>query len=298
MVAWMKGRTAGLLLAIAGAIIWLIADLLGGHVYSNLTIPYWNATVRLGFFFIVSHTLTKAKVFRDQKEAMSRFVIHDLRSPLNNVMTGLSLLEDNAQETMDASQKKLVEMSQISCDRMLTLLNTLLDLAQLERGSMPLNREMVKVKDLVESSLEQVSVWASQINVKLACELDSSIETVFADPSLSIRILVNLLSNAIKFSRAGAVVVVRSSPRESGMLMFSVIDHGRGIPPEWVSKVFDQYAQVDAYNKEGVIGSGLGLTFCRYAVKAQGGRIWLESEVGKGTNLSFTLPVHGRNISS
>ena len=292
---WYGGRTAGLILSFAGAVIWLLADLLAGHEYVHILIPYWNAIMRLGFFLIVTYILMKLKSSRDRQEELSHFIVHDLRSPLSNVMTSLHLMKDVAGETVDAAQQELVEMSIISCNRMLSLINSLLDLASLESGYMPLKLREVNVRELTSSSFEQISVWSERNDVTLITEINEEAGNTYADPELTIRILVNLLGNAVKFSPPASKVTLRVVPAAGKKILFSIIDQGRGISPEWVGKVFDKFTQVEARKKGEVIGSGLGLTFCRLAVEAQGGLIWLESEVGKGTTISFELPASAPN---
>jgi signal transduction histidine kinase len=110
---------------------------------------------------------------------------------------------------------------------------------------------------------------------------------------LTVRVLVNLLSNAIKYSPPQAVVTVQTFPYSANRLAFSVSDQGPGIPAEWASKVFHKYVQVEAHKTKGTAsGSGLGLTFCRQAIEAQGGRIWLESDVDRGAKITFTVPIN------
>jgi signal transduction histidine kinase len=134
--------------------------------------------------------------------------------------------------------------------------------------------------------------------VTLASHLDPGVSTVYADPMMTVRVLVNLLSNAIKFSKPGSVVTVRAAPAEADKIAFSVIDQGQGIPQAWAGKVFDKFVnKADTRKVMGSVGSGLGLAFCRLAVEAQGGRIWLESEEGKGTTVTFTLPQSGCDAS-
>jgi signal transduction histidine kinase len=290
MIAWLVGEREGTAMSVAGAISWLIADW-AWHIYSHAAILYWNATVRLGFFLIVTYALSGLRASRERQEELGQFIVHDLRSPLSNVMTGLQTLQEIAGETMDTTQKDLVQMCLVSCNRLLTLINSLLDLARLEGGRMPLQLSEVSVKELVESSLQQVTVWASRNRVSLDCDLEVGAEMVYTDFGLTMRVLVNLLSNAIKFSRPESVVTVRVTPLDAATLTFSVIDQGRGIPKEWADRVFDKFAQVDAREMGGtVVGSGLGLTFCRQAVESLGGHIWLESKVDQGTTIAFMLP--------
>jgi signal transduction histidine kinase len=120
---------------------------------------------------------------------------------------------------------------------------------------------------------------------------NTDVKQIYADPDVTTRVLVNLLSNAIKFSRPHSSVIICIEASDANMLAFRITDQGPGIPNEWVDRVFDKFTQVDARKTGGAIGSGLGLTFCRLAVQAQGGQIWLESEVGKGTIVTFTLPI-------
>jgi len=292
VVAWFVGRKAGIGMSVAGAATWLVADLLSGQTYSHAVIPYWNAIVRLGLFLIVSQALSGLRASRERQEELSQFIVHDLRSPLGNVMTGLQLLQEMADETRDSTQVDLVQMCLVSCNRMLTLVNSLLDLARLEGGRMPLQRSDVDVQELVAAALNQVSVWAGRKKVTLESDLMSGVQTVYTDAELTTRVLVNLLSNSIKFSAPESVVTVRVESAEPETFTFSVIDQGPGIPKEWADRIFDKFVQVEALRAgSGAIGSGLGLTFSRLAVELLGGRIWLVSKEDSGTAIAFTLPV-------
>ncbi len=298
MIAWLAGRRCGIVMSATNAALWLIVDLLAGRSYMHPAIPYWNATVRLGFFLIVSFAVSALRNAQDRREELAQFIVHDLRAPLSNVMTGLQTLQEIRGETQDEAQKNLIEMCLVSGNRMLTLINSLLDLAQLESGRMALAQSDVDAKELMDASLQQVAVWAGRNRVTLASHLDPEVRTVYVDPVMTMRVLVNLLSNAIKFSKPESVVAVRAAPAEANKIAFSVTDQGQGIPQAWAGKLFDKFVQVDARKAAGSVGSGLGLTFCRLAVEAQGGRIWLESEEGKGTTVTFTLPVHSRGSAA
>ena len=291
LVAWLIGWRLGILMSIAGAVTWLIADLLAGPVHSHPAIPYWNTAVRFGFFLIVTYVLSRLRASRERQEELTQFIVHDLRSPLGVVMTGLQTLQEVAGETIEATQQQLIQVCLVSCNRMLTLINSLLDLARLESGHMQLHLAEVSVHDLLESSLGQVTVWADRNRVTLARDVEASVQTVYTDSELAVRILVNLLSNAVKFSPPGGVVTVRVAPSAAAALTFSITDQGQGIPTEWADKVFDKFTQVEAYKSgAATVGSGLGLAFCRQAVESLGGRIWLESKVDQGTTIAFTLP--------
>lgn len=290
MVAWFAGGWAGILMAIVSTLAGFVADMMNGLSYSHPAIPYWNTAVRLAFFLIVANVLSALQASRQRQEELAQFIVHDLRSPLANVMTGLQTWQEVAGETMNAAEASLVESCLVSSNRMLTLVNSLLDLGQLESGKMPLQRSEVSVKDLVESSLDQVAMWAKRNQITLQPQLDAGVQTVYTDPSVTTRVLVNLLGNAIKFSKPESAIRIRVAPLSATMVAFSVTDQGYGIPTEWTDKVFDKFVQVEARKAGRSVGSGLGLAFCRLAVEAQGGRIWLESAVDKGTTVTFTLP--------
>lgn len=290
LVAWLVNKWAGVLISIASAVSWFIADVLvGQQTFSHPTIPYWNAGLGLGLFLIMTYALSTLRTARVRQEELAHFIVHDLRAPLANVMTGLETLREIEDETGDTTRQRLIELCLMSGQRMLTLINSLLDLSQLESGQLPLSLGQVEVEELVEASLKQVAWWAERNQVKLASNLAAN-TSVYADPVMTVRILVNLLSNAIKFSRAQTAVTVCAAPFNDNMIAFSVADQGGGIAKEWQNRVFDKFAQVDARKAGKPMGSGLGLTFCRLAVEAQGGHIWVESEIDKGTTVTFTLP--------
>jgi signal transduction histidine kinase len=266
-----------------------VADLLS-RSYSHPTIPFWNALVRLSFFLIVSFTLTSLQAARTRQEEMMHFIVHDLKSPLSNVSIGLDLLRDTASAHMDKDEQAIIAMCIASCDRTTTLINSLLDLARLESGKLPLQRREARVKEMIEIAAQQTSAFAMRRNVALVTHFDEE-ATVFADFDVTVRILVNLLSNAIKFSPEQATVTINAVPRDNHVMTFTVTDTGPGIPIEWQDKVFDSFTQIDAHKAGYATGSGLGLTFCRAAIEAQGGHIWIQSELGKGTTMIFTLPI-------
>lgn len=288
LVDWFAGEKPGVIVAVASAIAWFAADVLSTTHDSAGVVPYWNLAVRSAIFLTVTYMLSGLLASRKRHEELMHFIVHDLRSPLTNILTGLQTLRQMRDGRMDESEQEMLDMALISSNRMLTLINSLLDLPRLEGRKMPVQTQEVSVDELVNNSLAVVSLWAAQNQVQIVYEADPQVNTAIADPEITVRVLVNLLSNALKYSPPHSTITVRTRASEDGMVTFSVTDQGPGIPPEWVEKVFDKYAQVEA-RKEGA-STGLGLTFCYLAVKAQKGRIWIESELGKGTSVMFTLP--------
>jgi len=298
IVALILGSRWGVLISLASAVTWLLADLLAGPAYSHPAIPYWNAAVRFGFFLIVTFSLSAMTAAQRQREEFLHFIVHDLRAPLSNVISGLQSIQHFGAKTLDANLNDFVRICMISSNRMMTLILSILDLARLQNRKMPLQLVQLAVQKIVESSLDMVSVWAKSNRVKLAFQRDPNVESVYADPAITERILVNLLSNAIKFSKPESTVTVFARPFETQKVALSVSDQGEGISKDWADKVFDKFAQAEMSHSTGSAGTGLGLAFCRLAVEAQGGSIWLESETHAGTTMTFTLPRIGGSSPS
>jgi signal transduction histidine kinase len=292
MVAWLVGWRSSIVISVAATASWLVADWLTTQSYSHASIPFWNAAVRMGFFQIVSYALARLHDSRIRQEELGDFIVHDLRSPLGIVVTGLHALQGFDSENLTTKQQEVITLCLSSTDRMLILINSLLDLKRLESGQMPLDRTEIAVAKLLQSSVKPLRLWAAERQIAISWALDPPDIKVFADPLISERILVNLVSNAIKFSPKETTVTIQVKPHAPNAVAFGVSDQGHGIPPEWAQRVFDKFAQVDFKKAGSREGSGLGLSFCRLAVEAQGGRIWVERGVAQGTTITFTLPAN------
>jgi signal transduction histidine kinase len=182
----------------------------------------------------------------------------------------------------------------------LWLVNALLDIPRLESEHMLLDLTDILAADVLAAGLAQVQLLIAQRNVQVVVEGDTAV-TVYADSELLHRLLVNLLSNALKYTPDDSTICIMVSPQKAERLVcFSVADQGPGVPPEWLEKVFDMFVQVDARKTGKSMGSGVGLAFCRLAVEAQGGRIWMENQPTGGAKVSFTLPTrswsHGTGL--
>lgn len=288
IAAWFVNRRTAIGFSILSALLWFATDYLTGSKFTTFGVSFWNATVRLLFFLIVLFSLTALGRSRRRQEDLMSFVVHDLRAPLGNMLTAFDLLQGSEPGTqVDDSWPEVIKLGQSSGQRMMVLVDSLLDLSRLESKQMNLQKERFVLADLLNESITQVVLTAEFKKITFEKRYDAADTAVFADPSLTQRIVVNLLNNAIKFSPQGGVITLQADHASEGTVTISVHDQGPGIPAEWQRRVFAKYGQV-AGGKSG--GSGLGLTFCKLAVEAQDGRIWLESEAGSGTTLLFTLP--------
>ncbi|HHX42078.1 MAG TPA: hypothetical protein GX715_19145 [Armatimonadetes bacterium] len=287
VVAWHGERWRGIVLSICCAVAWLIADLV--WVSQPGAVPYWNAAVRLGIFLIISLTLHSLRIARERQTELIEFVVHDLRSPLTNVMAGLHLLADPDNETLTDTHREAGEIALISAERMKHLIDALLDISRMEGDRMPIRLTDVQPCQLADGALNQVSLWARNARVSIARDYPPDARPVRADRALIERVLVNLLGNAIRHSPPQTVITLRIA-NVGDAVAFSIIDQGPGIPAEWLSRIFDKFTQVAARKSGAAVGTGLGLTFCRHAVEAQDGRIGIESQEGEGTTVTVTLP--------
>ncbi|MBK8903210.1 MAG: hypothetical protein IPM53_18640 [Anaerolineaceae bacterium] len=287
LAAWFVNRRTGLAFSAVGAIFWFATDYFTNPDMPIWPIPFWNAMVRLGFFLIVVLSLTTVRRTRQRQDDLMAFVVHDLRAPLGNMLTALDMLQtQDAAEKQDSTWRELINLGLSSGQRMLVLVDSLLDLSRLESGKLKVQRETVLVADLLAESVAHVVLTAEFKKITILQTVEPANTAVFADPSFTQRVLVNLLNNAIKFSPQDGTITLRAAVQNNEVI-FAVQDQGEGIPVEWQERVFAKYGQVSG-GKSG--GSGLGLTFCKLAVEAQDGRIWLESEPGSGTALLFSLP--------
>lgn len=224
------------------------------------------------------------------QDSLTDFLVHDLRSPLTSIIGGLQTLVMVAGNRLSDDAREIIDLSLVGSQRMLTLVNSLLDLKKLEDGKFPLYVREFHPEDAIREAINQVSLWARQNQISVTVRLDQTLTTIRADRWLLIRVLVNLLSNAIKYTPSGGTITV-TGHREDSQLRISVTDQGPGIPPDYLDKVFDKFSQIEARKGGAAVGTGLGLTFCKLAVEAHSGRIWLESAVGKGTTVHLALPL-------
>jgi len=291
LVVIILGRKGGIAISIISVIAWFVIDILTTNFAIHPFIRLWNAVVGLNFFLIITYLVSALIQEHEKEKELMQFIIHDLRSPLSNIMMGLEALESMFEKEINATEKSLIRISLSSGNWMLTLINALLDLSRLEKGKFQLQKSDVPIKDLIEMSFHQVSLWAEHKEIKLISQINADISTLNIDRELTSRVLVNLLGNAIKFSPPEKNVTIRVDSKDNKNVIFSVLDEGSGVPMEWADKVFDKFAQVDSGKGIPVTGSGLGLTFCRMSVEAQGGKIWIESNPTGGTSVKFTVPI-------
>ena len=289
-VAWFQRRLNTFIVVCVCALMWMTVDLASGHVYSMQMIVYWNTLVRLGIFATVGIALIKIRELQIRHHDLVHYVVHDLRAPLFAMVGNLEFLREAPAAAADLEIRECVRDCLIAGARMTTLIDSILDLSRLEHGNMPLNLKFVPVRELLDEALHEVSVFAKRNQVDLSSGIAEKIDSVYADRAITLRVLVNLLTNAIKASPEHSAVTLEAEPHDRQRVAFCVTDRGRGIPEQYLADVFDRFTQVKMTRAGFTSGSGLGLAFCDLATKVQGGEIWLQSQVGLGTTIKFTLP--------
>lgn len=215
---------------------------------------------------------------------------HELRTPLNSVIGFSDLLLEGAFGPLNTRQSKYVNNILISGKNLLEIINNLLDISRLETGERNLSYEEVDIASLIGDV--RMSLFSSASNKKIVIELkaDPSLGNVRADRTKLRQILYNLMSNAIKFTPEKGKVTVSASKKE-GMLEINVSDNGIGLSKKDYEKIFMPFTQADSSTARGYGGAGLGLYIVKNFIDLHGGKIWVDSEAGKGSTFTFTLPI-------
>jgi len=232
--------------------------------------------------------ISERQALDELRADLTSMVFHDLRSPLGNVISSLEVLQASI-PPQDETLQSVLAISVRSSRRLSRLVESLLDVGQLESGKAVLHRTLGSISAILAEAVEEIHPVSEAKGQVLHFSLaPADLPMIEMDVDMIRRVLINLLENAVKYTRGGGEISV-SATRLSGQVCVSVTDTGPGIPARDQQRIFDKFARLhqEGYAK----GLGLGLAFCRLAVEAHGGRIWVESEVGQGATFSFSLPV-------
>ncbi|MEP0822991.1 MAG: hybrid sensor histidine kinase/response regulator [Ignavibacterium sp.] len=238
----------------------------------------------------------EAELERTKADFMA-MLVHDLRSPLAGIKDVIEFFRELEKSggTLTSDHFTLLAASQESAERMLQLINNLLDLSKFEAGKITLNKEPLSVRKVVEKAAKQMEFQFRQRKITLRTDVAEDLPDVTADASKISQVLMNLLSNALKFSGSGGTVTISVSPTKGGAggqdgVAVAITDTGMGIPQEEIPGIFQRYKQASSARRVRQKGTGLGLAICKLIVEAHGGQIGVTSEPGK-TTFRFTLPL-------
>lgn len=248
--------------------------------------------------------ITQEKELEQLREDYTNMLVHDLRAPLTSIMNGVMMVQRGLSGPVTDQQRELLKIAYQGSTTMLDLINNLLDISKMEQGQMTIDMRPLSPYVVIDKAIDRLRGSAAGARVEIEQSLEINLPLIEADEDKIVRVLQNLLDNAIKFSRSGGTVTLgahyagadrplsgvplQNAPNQDAWLVLWVQDRGPGIPPAYYERIFEKFGQVRGRK---VRGTGLGLTFSRLAVEAHGGRIWVESEEGKGSVFACALPL-------
>ncbi len=235
--------------------------------------------------FILLQNITPYKELDFAKTNFIATVSHELKTPISSIKMGLQLLENKQVGELNVEQQNLVDSIKEDAGRLLKITGELLNMAQVESGSIQLTVTPAKAEEMVQYAVNANKSAAEQKQIILEVNIPGNLPQVMADSEKTAWVLTNLLSNAIRYSYQHSIVRITVTD-EQHQLTFSVTDTGQGIAPQYIDRIFDRYFRIPGTRKE---GTGLGLSISKEFIEAQGGRIWVKSDFGAGSSFSFTL---------
>jgi signal transduction histidine kinase len=236
---------------------------------------------------VILQDVTKFRLLDDVKGNLVSTVSHELKTPLTSLLMAVHILIEESFGPINAKQRSLLDTARENADRLLRILNDLLDLSRLDSGASTLNRRLTPVTDLLHDVASEMRAITEAGGQVIDVQADSALREVNVDVDRLRHVFINLLTNASKYSGEGTTITLYAHPASDGFVRFGVRDQGPGIPPESIPHVFDRFYRVPAQRKK---GAGLGLAIAREIVVAHGGSIACASEAGKGSDFYFLVP--------
>jgi K+-sensing histidine kinase KdpD len=242
---------------------------------------------------LVFRDVTEQKELESARESLTHMIVHDLRSPLQAVMGSLTLI-DKALPEKNKVVEQATDVSGRALRKLLNLVNNLLDLSSMEQGEFAPDVAVEGIGSILEDAAAELMTLAKEVSVVVEVDAPKDLPEVMIDRDMIGRLVLNLLDNALKYTKAGTLVKLRANvvpgDQDKNMMRVQVVDNGPGVPAEYKEAIFDRFAQIPGRRGQRR-SSGIGLAFCRSAVQAHGGRIWVEDNPDGGAIFAFTLPL-------
>lgn len=295
LVTWFAGRLPGILISITSALLWLLAEVASRQQYPNIIIPFWNLAEKLGIFLIVVYILlrlkkgeeTSRRLERERKDMLSMFA-HDMKNPLVIIGGFLSRLISGKAGPLTEKQLDYMELMRDELQRFDRYMTGFLELSKLEAGGYKPAPAVFNIAAALKMRIEMERITAEKKDITIKFEIPEDTAVMVSADAIQIdRVITNLLDNAIKYTGPEGTITVKLLDSDKDVIV-QVADTGAGIPNEHFPRIFDAFYRISRDAK----GSGLGLAIAKGIVVANGGKIWVESEQGKGSTFSFTLPKH------
>ncbi len=241
-------------------------------------------------FFALTTDISDRKAIERMKDEFIAVVSHELRTPLTSIHTSLKLMATGRLGQLSEDGQQMLEVADENTDRLVRLVNNVLDLQRIESGEVTIDAHECDVGSLIAEAAEAMQSTAQQHDIEIQTQSVSLV--IWADPDYIVQTLTNLLGNAIKFSSPGSTIHLSVRPHiDLAMALFSVQDYGQGIPTNKLNSIFERFQQVDSSDSRKKGGTGLGLTICHKIVEQHSGKIWAESQLGVGSCFYFTIPL-------
>lgn len=234
--------------------------------------------------------VTRLKKLDQLKSDFMATVSHEFRTPLTSLNMTIDILLQGLLGSVSAQQGELLATAKADCERLTKLVKELLNLSRLESGKYQMKKEAINLQTLVEEALKHLRVPLRMKEIEFDTAIDAAVPDFTADREQLSWVISNLVSNALRYTPAGGKILIRAA-RENGEVQISVADSGRGISAEALESIFEKFVQVKQPTDSTPGSVGLGLAIAKEVVEAHGGKIWVTSEIGKGSTFSFTIPL-------
>ena len=250
--------------------------------------PLYDQAGQLTGRLFAYHDLSWEKTIDQMKSEFISVASHELRTPMTSIKGSVDLILGGCVGEVSSEALELLEVAHSACDRMIRLINNILDLSKIEAGQIQLNLEWIDLAIVVERSMRSLNALAGQAGITLKQDFPNGLPPVEADRDRIEQVITNLVSNAIKFSPANGEVEICLSA-DNGWIRCSVSDQGCGIAEKDLSRIFGKFQQAGLPQRGA--GTGLGLAITYALVTEHKGKIWAESRIGEGSRFVFCLPV-------
>ncbi|MCX7661334.1 MAG: HAMP domain-containing histidine kinase, partial [Candidatus Omnitrophica bacterium] len=237
----------------------------------------------------LTQTLEELQKISKRKTDFIWSVTHELRTPLTSIKGYASILLSGKLGYLPEEASRRIERINQHTDSLIELVNSLLDIAQIEAGKVTMRTEVCLLKDLIQKTLDFLALQIKEKNLEVTVDVNVQ-EKVLVDPHQIERVFINLLSNAVKFTPQEGKIRIQTKNYDQNTLQVDVSDTGCGIPPEAQELIFEEFYRVDNPINQQVKGTGLGLSLVKQIIQAHNGKIWVKSKLGEGSTFSFTLP--------
>lgn len=255
------------------------------RAYREMLIRHNNAALSL------QQKMKEIEAIYNLKSSFTSMVSHELRTPLAPIKEGIELVLDGSAGKINNEQKEFLEIAKRNVDRLTHLINDVLDFSKLSAKKVELNLENSSINEIIESVVTIYKLVIEKKGLYIVTELQATRTILMRlDPDRINQVLTNLIANAVKFSDRGGITIKTSLEDNSRFVRVSVTDTGIGIRKEDICRLFQPFIQVSNGSTRKIGGTGLGLAICKEIVEQSGGRIWVDSEFGKGSTFSFILP--------